>query len=124
MNPRCPRRVTYHPAHNLGHFRFLECSQLAPGGQPAGDILHWDEIRFPFTPALSAAADLTAVPVHHDDVAMKQRITETFACDASGSVVVTLSNVSAGYSRSYPLGHWGTRAAPIHPARRRRARSQ
>lgn len=113
---------SYHPAHNLGHFRFLECSRLAPGGQPDGDILHWDEIRFPFTPSLSERTDLAAVPVHHDQGAGTQEITETFACDASGSVRVTLANVTAGYSRSFPLGHWGARATPLKPGRRRRPR--
>jgi molecular chaperone DnaK (HSP70) len=111
---------TYRPAHNLGHFRFLECSQLAPWGQPAGDILHWDEIRFPFTPALSGRSDLSSVDVSHDEEAPRQTITETIACDASGSVIVTLANVTAGYSRSYPLGRWGPRAMPMTPARRRR----
>lgn len=113
---------SYHPAHNLGHFRFLECSHLAPGGQPDGDILHWDEIRFPFTPALSGRDDLATVPVHHDQGAGSQEITETFACDANGSVRVTLANVTAGYSRSFPLGHWGERAKTLKPGRRRRSK--
>ncbi len=110
---------SYHPAHNLGHFRFLECSQIAPSGQPAGDILLWDEIRFPFAPDLSTRADLGSVVVEHDADAPNQEITETFACDASGGLVVTLANTTAGYSRSYPLGHWGTRTAPVKPGRRR-----
>jgi molecular chaperone DnaK (HSP70) len=113
---------TYRPAHNLGHFRFLECSQLAPGGQPSGDILLWDEIRFPFTPALSKRADLGNVPVHHDADARVQEITETFACDASGTVKVTLANRTAGYERSYPLGHWGERNQPIRPAKRKKGK--
>jgi molecular chaperone DnaK (HSP70) len=111
---------TYHPAHNLGHFRFLECSHLNPSGQPGGDILHWDEIRFPFTPSLSSRTDLAGLPVHHDVEAKAQEIIETFACDASGGVVVTLANLTAGYARSYPLGHWGARSAPLKPGRRRR----
>jgi hypothetical protein len=114
---------TYHPAHNLGHFRFLECSHLSPSGQPSGDILHWDEIRFPFTAALSAQADLGSVAVHHDAAVRDQEIIETFACDASGTVTVTLANQTAGYSRRYPLGHWGARTAPIKPGRRRRTKS-
>jgi molecular chaperone DnaK (HSP70) len=118
-DPAISTSRTYHPAHNLGHFRFLECSQLTPGGQPAGDILHWDEIRFPFTPALSEADELSNVPVHYDSAATQQRIQEQFACDASGSVVVTLANLTAGYARTYPLGHWGARTAPIKPGRRR-----
>jgi len=109
----------YRPAHNLGHFRFLECSHLGPQGEPAGDILHWDEIRFPFTPDLHGLADLSGVAVRHDPAAGQHEIRETCRCEASGSVVVTLSNLTANYSRSYALGHWGARSEPIKPGRRR-----
>jgi molecular chaperone DnaK (HSP70) len=111
---------SYHPAHNLGHFRFLECTDLNDGGQPSGDILHWDEIRFPFTPQLAQRKDLASVPVHHDALATQQEIAEAIACDASGTVKVTLANKTAGYSRSFPLGHWGAQAAPIKPGRRKK----
>src|SRR5579884_335691 len=43
---------TYAPAHNVGHFRYLECSHVTDGDQPAGDITVWDEILFPFDPLL------------------------------------------------------------------------
>ncbi|HMK66688.1 MAG TPA: Hsp70 family protein, partial [Thermodesulfobacteriota bacterium] len=29
----------YHPVHNIGHFRFLECSGLGKAGEPEGDII-------------------------------------------------------------------------------------
>ena len=36
-----PLRVTrsYHPAHNIGHFRFLECGTLKSTYQPDGDVV-------------------------------------------------------------------------------------
>ena len=42
----------YMPVHNIGDFRYLECSHLDESGQPTGDVTVWDEIRFPFDPAL------------------------------------------------------------------------
>ena len=38
----CIRR--YQPTHNIGHFRYLECSQLTDTGAPAGDLTPWDEV--------------------------------------------------------------------------------
>lgn len=112
---------SYHPAHNLGHFRFLECSHLAPDGRPAGDITLWDEIRFPFVASLTEVTDLARVEVVHDRVASTQRIEESCSVEAGGTVTVTLSNLTAGYSRAYRLGHWGARGEPLKPARRRRS---
>ena len=39
-------RRTYNPVHNIGHFRFLECSHAAPDGTPSGEVTIWDEIFF------------------------------------------------------------------------------
>jgi molecular chaperone DnaK (HSP70) len=110
----------YHPAHNLGHFRFLECSHLGPSGRPAGDLTHWDEIRFPFVPALTEVVDLGRVEVVHDPEAGAQLIEESCRVDAGGSVVVTIRNRTAGYEREYRLGHWGERVEPLRPGRRRK----
>ena len=46
----------YHPAHNVGHFRYLECARLARDGRPIGEIAEWDDIRFPFDPELQDSA--------------------------------------------------------------------
>jgi hypothetical protein len=111
---------TYRPAHNLGHFRFLECSHLAPGSCPSGDLTHWDEIRFPFVPALTDVVDLARVEVVHDPEAPAQLIEESCRVDAGGTVVVSFSNVEAGYQRVYRLGHWGERSEALKPGRRRK----
>jgi len=109
-------RRRYHPVHNVGHFRYLECSHLTDDGQPAGDVTVWDEIKFPFDPALRSA---NGVPVAHSDAAPAQQIEERYSSDSSGTVTVTISNLTAGYQRQYKLGRWASQGAPLAPAKPR-----
>ncbi|MGH9674132.1 MAG: Hsp70 family protein [Bryobacteraceae bacterium] len=111
---------TYSPAHNIGHFRYLECSHLGDGGRPAGEITLWDEILFPFDPALRDASDLAGVTIAHSPAAAAQQIEESCECDTGGGVTVTIANRAAGYSRSYRLGRWALRGAPVVPGRRKK----
>ena len=117
------RSRRYQPVHNIGHFRYLECSRRSEDGQPVGDITNWDEIRFPYDPALERNGNLTSTVVELSPRAATQSIEEKYAVDASGAVVVTISNLTAGYSRVYRLGRWaaGEAALPSQPARRRKA---
>ena len=59
--PALSSERVYHPAHNVGHFRYLECSKLDERGQPLGEITNWEQIRFPFDPQLQS--DLGSVRV-------------------------------------------------------------
>ena len=52
----------YRPAHNLGHYRFVECGRIREG-RPDGDVTPWEQVRFPFDPALRDAGDLGGVAV-------------------------------------------------------------
>ena len=110
----------YTPAHNIGHFRYLECSHLTDEGQPTGDITVWDDIRFAFGPALRANSDLRRVPVTHLDQGVRPQAEETYSCDAGGSVKVKIANLSEGYSRSYRLGCWAPSDTRIVPGRKRK----
>ena len=112
---------SYSSAHNIGHFRYLECSQVSSDDQPAGDITVWDEILFPFDPSLRDRQDLENAPVHRSDGAVGQRIEERYACDSGGAVAVTIANLTAGYERQYRLGRWAANEAPLMPGRKRRA---
>ena len=60
-----PLRVvrSYRPVHNIGHFRYVEATRIGEDGQPSGDLTLWDDIQFPFDPALRGAGDLTLVDV-------------------------------------------------------------
>ena len=94
----------YQPAHNIGHFRYLECSQLDEHGQPRGEITNWDQILFPFDPQLHANADLSAHPVQRFDDRNGVSVREEYTCDASGNLRVNISAEPAGYAREFSIG--------------------
>ena len=111
---------TYSPVHNVGHFRFLECSHRSGDGSPSGEIALWDEIRFPFDPSLAdeQALDSTAVSPSLD--AARHTIEERYECDSSGCISVTITNKDVGYARSYRLGRWSQEPQAVAPVRRRK----
>jgi molecular chaperone DnaK (HSP70) len=104
--PLLCRQYTYHPAHNIGYFRYLECNHLNQEGQPTGEITNWDEIRFPFDPALQHDSDLIALPVNRIAAPKDLLVQETYTCDANGNLRVTISTEATGYTREYRIGHW------------------
>jgi hypothetical protein len=121
--PPLRRTRSYSPVHNIGHFRYLECSHRTASGEPAGDITAWDEIRFPFDPRLASVADLENIPVDRSPEAARQWIEEAYMVDSGGSVTVVISNLTAGYRREYRLGQWASAQKTIRrtqPATRTR----
>jgi molecular chaperone DnaK (HSP70) len=117
--PPLLRQRAYNPVHNLGHLRYLECTQVAGDGQPTGDITVWDEIRFPFDPALAGVDDLAGVPVLYSDRAREQWVEERYSCGPSGAVAVAISSQPSGLGRTYTLGRWAAKEV-IRPGRARR----
>jgi molecular chaperone DnaK (HSP70) len=110
----------YHPVHNIGHFRYLECSHRAPQGEPAGDITNWDEIYFLFDPQLAPIDDLSAHPIGH--TTQHPLIEERYTADSTGAVTVQISNLTHNYSRAYRLGRWAAAPHAIRPKRTTRSR--
>jgi molecular chaperone DnaK (HSP70) len=108
-----PLRVVraYRPVHNIGHFRFVEAARIGEDGQPSGDLTLWDDIQFPFDPALRATDDLTLVDVSRGGEGAGSEVEEEYACDSSGIVKVTIWNRSAAYRRDYTLGRWSNSAS-------------
>jgi molecular chaperone DnaK len=117
-------RRRYTPVHNVGHFRYLECSHLTEDGRPDGDITIWDEIRFPFDPALATDEQLGNATVTHSDAVHDQVIEESYSVDATGLVEVKISNLSSGYYRSFRVGRWASKPETLVPGKRRRARAE
>jgi len=109
----------YGAVHNIGHYRYLECSHLTEDGRPAGDITVWDDVRFPFDASLRDAQNLSEVPVSHL-AGGSTEAEERYTCDAGGNLTVTVGNLSAGYSRRFRLGRWAAPESPIVPARPRK----
>jgi molecular chaperone DnaK (HSP70) len=103
-----PLRVAraYTPVHNIGHFRYVEASRIGEDGEPSGDLTIWDDIHFPFDPALRGAADLSLMDVSRTKDGTGCEAEEEYSCDSSGIVKVTISNRSMAYRREYTLGRW------------------
>ena len=97
---------SYHPAHNIGYFRYLECAQLGADHQPEGEITNWDEIRVAFDPSLAALEDLSGEKVQRHAGARNLWVEEVYTCDANGDVRVKIHNASAKQTHEYRLGRW------------------
>jgi len=95
-------RRRYRAAHNVGHFRFLECSAMDDDGRPRGDMIVSGDILFPFERALQGR-DLAGVPVTRIE-RTGPNIEEEYVLDEHGIVAVTIKHLDAGYERSVTLG--------------------
>jgi molecular chaperone DnaK (HSP70) len=91
----------YRPVHNVGRFRYLECSALRDETEPAGDILAWQDILFPYAADLVGQRTLKTVRVQRDPTVASHTIEEVYRCDANGVVEVTIANRSTGYARTF-----------------------
>ena len=91
----------YHPTHNIGHFRYLECDEIDESDRPAGDIAPWDDILFPFEPQLCESAATTTIRISNP--AASPLVEEVYACDENGIVNVTIRNLTADYDCVYAL---------------------
>jgi hypothetical protein len=100
--PRTLRRV-YRAAHNVGHYRFAECSAVDERGIPSGDLTPLGDVRFPFDPALRACdGTLAHVPIERRTGG--PLVQEEYAVDGSGIVFVTISDLETGYAQQFRLG--------------------
>jgi len=96
----CTRQ--YQPTHTIGHFRYLECSQLTDTGAPAGDLTPWDEVYFPFAPSLHEAGHLPTIPI--TPLAQEAPwVEERYTCDAHGIITVEMQNQTCPYTRRFHL---------------------
>ena len=89
----------YRAVHNVGHFRFLECTRLT-GGRPDGDVTPWDEVLFPFERSLRGRS-LSSADVRRR--AKGPEVVETYALGSEGAVSITFTDTSDGFTRSFTL---------------------
>lgn len=96
-------RRRYRAAHNIGHFRFVECSRLV-NGRPDGDVTPYDPVLFPFDPALHDRDDLGRQPVGRwAEGRDGPDVEERYVIAPSGAVEVTLTTQPAGFERTFRL---------------------
>lgn len=92
----------YPAVHNLGRYRFVECAGVDEHGGPRGELAPYEEVIFPFDPALRDRDDLSDVTVVRPGFG--PWVEERYEIDETGVVRVTLTDLNDGYSRSYVLG--------------------
>ncbi|MBI4703624.1 MAG: Hsp70 family protein [Deltaproteobacteria bacterium] len=93
---------SYRAAHNLGFFRFVECSRLSEDDQPCGDITPHRSVRFAFAPELRGREESEELPIVRRD-GPGPEVRERYEVDAAGVVAVTLSDLDSGYERRFVL---------------------
>ena len=93
----------YRAAHNLGHFRFVECGDIDERGDPSGDITPHADVLFPFSPSLRGREHLEDVAVERLGGGEGPLIEERYEVDAAGIVAVTITDLDAGFAKSYVL---------------------
>ena len=96
-------RRRYRAAHNVGHFRFLECNSLSDDGRPRGHMVFSGDVRFPFEPSLGDRS-LEGIRVERLSPDAGPRIEEEYVLDENGIVAVTIKNLDAGFERVFQLG--------------------
>jgi hypothetical protein len=93
----------YRPQHTVGHFRFLECSELTREGQPSGDLTPWCEVFFPYDAQLKDEPDL-GQPKLYRRIRPGDEIVERYTYASDGSISVDIQNRTRGYGRQVLLG--------------------
>lgn len=92
----------YHPTHNIGHFRFIECSWLDATGHPSGDIKPFAEVRFPFEEKLQGLPNLEGVSVAKS-TGNASAIEERYCLHATGAVELTIVDTRTGYTENHSI---------------------
>jgi molecular chaperone DnaK (HSP70) len=105
---------TYRAAHNVGHFRYVECGDVDAEGHPRGDLASFADIYFPFDPHLyGKGVELGRIDVERFGQ-QGPLIRETYAVDAHGIVEVKIENLDDHYEVAYRLTpHPGPQSLPI-----------
>jgi len=91
----------YRAAHNVGHFRFVECDALDEAAHPRGDLAPQAALRFPLTPELRGVP-LDQVPVQR--LPQEGRwIEERYEVEPGGMVAVTIRDLEDGYVERFQI---------------------
>jgi len=101
--PPLEKQSWYHPQHNIGHLRYLECTALGPDGLPAGDVRAWSDILFPYDPSQPLHAPADKNDIVATDRFSAEAVCEIYRCDADGVITVELRRPARRDSRVYEI---------------------
>jgi molecular chaperone DnaK (HSP70) len=93
----------YRVAHDVGHFRFVECTGVDRKGAPEGDLSLFADVRFPFITELQRHdVDLKSAPVHRLEKP-GTTIRELYELDPHGLVRLSIADERTGFERVFEL---------------------
>ncbi len=92
----------YRAAHNLGVFRYVECSGLNDHQEPRGDITPHGQVCFAFVDEYRDRDDVVDLPVARLP-GLGPQIEERYEVDEGGIIAVTIADLESGYARRFVL---------------------
>lgn len=95
-------RRRYRAAHNIGHYRYVECSALDAAGEPTGDLVPFGRVVVAFDPTLRGRDDVASLPVVR--TAIGPEVEERYVVDDNGVVTVSIVDRDAGVVTEAVLG--------------------
>lgn len=98
-----PREFTrvYRPTHNIGHLRFVECTQLDESTNPSGKITPYSEVRFPYVPELR---NLDLSNAHIERLTAEgPRIQEKYVLRPGGVIELEITDLDASFSKHFEI---------------------
>ncbi|MEI6563426.1 MAG: Hsp70 family protein [bacterium] len=93
--------IRYQPRHNIGRFRYLECTSVDGAGKPESGLRVWSEILFPYDSNLPLNESLhpDQIVPRHD---MPGEAVETYTCDCDGIITVRINRTDS-QSRTFEV---------------------
>jgi molecular chaperone DnaK (HSP70) len=101
--PALEKVAWYHPRHNVGYLRYLECATVGSNGLPEGDIRAWSDILFPYDPEMPLTASLSRAEIVATDRFSSEAVCEVYRCDSDGVITVELRRPYRFDARTYEL---------------------
>ena len=101
--PPLERATIYHPRHNIGHLRYLECTAVDPDGLPAGNIRRWSDLLFPYDPQIPLAGRVREEQIEETDRYCDEEVCEIYRCDSDGVISVELRRPRHGEMRTHEI---------------------
>jgi len=99
--PPITTEVRYRPHHNIGRFRYLECTAVDAGGKPQTGMRTWSEILFPYDCALAVNEPLTPAQIIPQPDLPGEAV-ETYTCDSDGVINVQIKRAD-NHSRTFEV---------------------
>jgi molecular chaperone DnaK (HSP70) len=93
----------YQPQHNIGHLRYLECTEVDTTGMPTGNLRQWSDIVFPYDPSEPLAKNAVPSEIVATDAFADQIVCEVYRCDHDGVITVELQRPATEERRTYEI---------------------